>query len=127
MTFARRALAIIQRCVAFVGVLAVGGLFADVAAWGQETQSGSAGVQPQASVQPLATLVARYLTVEDRGQAESLLQAILVHPQASLERVSAVLQEGRIYQAAPVGMLPSQPVRVRGKTLSYGLFVPPGL
>ena len=47
------------------------------------------------------------------------------HPQASLERVGEVLQEGRTYQAAPVGMLPSQPVRVRDKTLSYGLFVPP--
>ena len=58
--------------------------------------------------------------------AEASLQAILVHPEASLERVGEVLRERRTYEAAPVGMLPSQPVRVRGKTLSYGLFVPPG-
>ena len=104
-----------------VGLLAVGGLSVDVDAWGQAAQSGSATVPPQA----LATLIERYLAVEDHGQAESVLQAILAHPQASLERVSAVLQEGRTYQAAPVGMLPSQPVRVRDKTFSYGLFVPP--
>ena len=73
----------------------------------------------------MAGLVREYLTVEDREEAESSLQAILDHPQASIERVSAVLQEGRTYEAAPVGMLPSQPVRVRDKTFSYGLFVPP--
>ena len=108
-----------------VVLLALGGLSVDADAWGQATQSGSTTVQPRVSDQSLASLVAQYLTIDDREQAESSLQAILVHPRASLERVSEVLQEGRTYQAAPVGMLPSQPVRVRGKTFSYGLFVPP--
>ncbi len=125
MTFARRALAIMQRCVAFVGLLAVGSLSVDAGARGQVERSDSAGVQLQVSGQSLATLVSEYVTVDDREGAESLLQAILVHPQASLERVSEVLHENRTYDAAPVGMLPGQPVRVRGKTLSYGLFVPP--
>ena len=107
------------------GLLAVGSLNAEDGAWGQEMPSGSATVPFQASDQSLATLVTQYLTVEDRGQAEPALQAILAHPQASLQRVSRVLQESRTYEAAPVGMLPNQPVRVRGKTLSYGLFVPP--
>lgn len=106
------------------GLLAVGSLSVDVDAWGQDTQSGSAIVRPGASGQSLATLLERYLTVEDRGQAESLLQEILVHPRASLQQVSGLLRAGRTYEAAPVGMLPSQPVRVRGKTMSYGLFVP---
>ena len=109
----------------FVLLLAFGGLLVDADAWGQETQSGSAIVQPQAAGQSLAGFVREYLVVEDQEVATSLLQEILAHPQASLERVSAVLQEGRTYQAAPVGMLPSQPVRVRDKTFSYGLFVPP--
>ena len=115
---------LLQRMV-FVGLLAVGSLSADVDAWGRDTQSSSAGVQLQASGESLAMLVTQYLVVEDRGGAESLLQAILVHPQASLQRVSWLLQESRTYEIAPVGMLPSQPVRVRGKALSYGLFVPP--
>ena len=111
------------RCVVFAGVLAGGGLSAG--AWGQVERVDSTDVQLQASGSFLPTLVREYLTVEDRGQAESLLQAILDHPQASLERVSGLLRASRTYEAAPVGMLPSQPVRVRGKTLSYGLFVPP--
>ena len=109
----------------FVLLLAFGGLPVDADAWGQETQSGSAIVQPQAAGQSLAGFVREYLVVEDQEVATSLLQEILAHPRASLERVSAVLQEGRTYQAALVGMLPSQPVRVRDKTFSYGLFVPP--
>ena len=110
----------------FAGLLAVGSLHADSGAWGQEVPSGSATAPSQASDQSLATLVTQYLTVEDREGAASSLQAILVHPEASLERVGEVLRDSRTYEAAPVGRLPSQPVRVRGKTLSYGLFVPPG-
>ena len=109
----------------FVALLAFGGLSVDAGVQGQGAQSDSATVQLQASGQSLATLVSEYVTVDDREGAESLLQAILVHPQANLMRVSEVLRESRTYEAAPVGMLPSQPVRVRGKTLSYGLFVPP--
>ena len=105
----------------FVGLLAVGGLSVDVDARGQAAQSGSATVPPQA----LATLIERYLTVEDHGRAESVLQAILAHPEAKLQRVNGLLRASRTYAAAPVGMLPSQPVRVRDKTFSYGLFVPP--
>ena len=106
--------------VALVGCLAVGGMSVKADVWGAD----STDVQPEASGQPFATLVERYLTVEDRGEAEASLQAILAHPQASLERVSDVLRAGQTYEAAPVGMLPSRPVRVRGKTFSYGLFVP---
>ena len=113
------------RGVMCLGLLAVGGRSVASEASGQTAQSGSATVQLQASGQSLATLVSEYVAVDDREGAESLLQAILVHPHANLERVSEVLRASRTYEAAPVGMLPSQPVRVRGKTLSYGLFVPP--
>ena len=109
----------------FAGLLAVGSPHADGGAWGQEVPSGSATVSSQASDHSLATLVTQYLTAEDRGQAEPALQAILSHPRANVEQVSEVLRKSRTYEAAPAGMLPSQPVRVRGKTLSYGLFVPP--
>ena len=109
----------------FAGFLVFGSLSVDAGAWGQAAPSGPAAVPPQVSSQSLATLIPQYLTNEDREQAESSLQAILDHPQASLERVSAVLHKSRTYDVAPVGMLPGQPVRVRGRTLSYGLFVPP--
>ena len=105
-----------------VALLAVGSLYAGQGAWGQETP---ATVQLQASGQSLTTLITHYLEVEDRVSAEPLLQEILAHPQASLQRVSRLLRESRTYEAAPVGMLPNQPIRVRGRTLSYGLFVPP--
>ncbi len=108
-----------------IGLLVVGSLSVDAVARGSVERSDSAGVQLQASGQSLATLVAEYLTVDDRERAEALLQSILGHPEASLESVSDVLPESRTYEAAPVGMLPSQPVRVRGEALSYGLFVPP--
>ena len=124
-TRTRRALVMMLPFVLFAGLPAVGGLSVVADAWGQGTRSGSAIVSSQASGRSLAALVSQYLTVEDRGQAEASLQAILDHPQANVERVSRVLQENRTYEAAPVGMLPSRPVRVRGKTFSYGLFVPP--
>ena len=108
-----------------IGLLAVGSLSAVHGAWGQETQSGSETVPSQGSGQSLATLITQYLTVEGREQAEPLLLAILDHPEASLQRVSRLLRASRTYEATPVGMLPNQPVRVRGRTLSYGLFVPP--
>ncbi len=123
VSFACRALMLL-RGVVCVGLLVVASLSVAVDALGRSSQSGPASAQFQASSQSLATLVMQYLAVEDREGAESSLQAILDHPQASLERVSAVLQEGRTYEAAPVGMLPSQPVLVRDKTFSYGLFVP---
>ncbi len=107
------------------GLLAVGSLSVGAGVWAQDMQAGSAIVQPGSSGRSLATLVAEYLTVDDRERAEALLQSILVHPEASLERVGEGILESRTYEAAPVGMLPSQPVLVRGNSLSYGLFVPP--
>ncbi len=107
-----------------IGLLAVGSLCVGAGAWGQPAQSGSPTGPSQAPGRSLTALVARYLTVENREQAEASLQAILSHPRASLDRVRRVLRQSRTYEAAPVGMLPGQPVQVRGKTLSYGLFVP---
>ena len=125
MAFARRDPVMMLQFVLFAGLLAVGSLSIDADALGQVSGSGSTTVQPRASDQSLAALITQYLTVDDSTKADASLQAILDHPQASLERVSEVLHKSRTYKSAPVGMLPGQPVRVRGKTLSYGLFVPP--
>ncbi len=87
--------------------------------WGQEMPS----AVPRQFPESLATLMTHYL--EGDEPEPGLLSAIVAHPEASLERVSQLLREGRPYGPAPVGLLPSQPIRVRGTTLSYGLFVPP--
>lgn len=106
-----------------VGLPAVGNPEAGADAWERSAQSGAATVRT--SDQSLAPLVAHYLAVEDRGRAESVLQTILAHPDATPEHVIRLLKQRRTYDAAPVGMLPKQPIRVRGRTFSYGLFVPP--
>ena len=118
----RRALVI---ALIFVGLPAVGNLEAGAGAWERPTQSGAATVLLRTSGQSLATLVMHYLAVEDRVRAESVLQTILAHPDATLEHVSRLLKQSRTYDEAPVGMLPKRPIRVRGRTFSYGLFVPP--
>ncbi len=71
------------------------GLYAGADAWGQAKQSNAATGLPLMSGRSLATLVEYYLTVEDRAQAESFLQAILGHPNARLDRMSRLLQESR--------------------------------
>lgn len=117
----RRALVI---TLLVVGLPAVGNPGVGAGAWERPTQSGAATGSLRTSGQSLAALVAHYLAVEDRGRAESVLQTILAHPDATPERVSRLLKQRRTYDAAPVGMLPTQPIRVRGRTFSYGLFVP---
>ncbi len=103
-----------------VGLLAAGNLLVGPYAWGQAAPPDS----PRTSVQPVAALLLQYLSVEDRTRAETFLQAILEHPDARLEQVIQLLRETRTDDPAQTGMLPNQPIRVRGNTLSYGLFVP---
>lgn len=120
---AYRVLIMMLQFLVLVGLLTVGGLRAGADTGGQTTREAT-GSSPTPG-QSLATLVKRYLAVEDHTRAESFLQTILVRPKASLRRVSQVLRESRTYETGPVGMLPNQPIQVRGKILSYGLFVPP--
>jgi len=72
----------------------------------------------------LALLIHHYLgapTVED---AELMLETILRDPQATLKTVLAALPASREYTMQPIGLQPGQPVRVRNRTYSYGLYVP---
>ncbi len=111
--------------VRLVGLVMVWSLSACSGGWTQTTPFGAATGSIEMSDPPLATLIERYLATTDRAQAEPFLRAILAHPDANLERVSHLLQSRRVYPSASVGMLPSQPVQVREKPFSYGLFVPP--
>ena len=111
--------------IMFAGLVMAGSLPACSGPGEQAEPFGAANGFIRMAGSPLAALIERYLAATDRTQAEPLLRTILAHPDAHLERVSHLLRARRAYDPAPVGMLPGQPVRIRGKTFSYGLFVPP--
>jgi|SRR5579884_1018248 pimeloyl-ACP methyl ester carboxylesterase len=73
----------------------------------------------------LASLVQDYMTAGDADQADRLLGSILRHPDATVPTVRQVLQAGRPYTRAPVGLQPNEPIGVRGGTYRFGLYVPP--
>lgn len=60
----------------------------------------------------------------DGARAETLLDAILSDPGATIETVQALLRAGPRYAPRPVGLLPSQPVQSRGRRHTFGLYVP---
>ncbi|BCA53992.1 conserved exported protein of unknown function [Nitrospira sp. KM1] len=72
----------------------------------------------------LAALVFRYLDTGDGTEAESLLEKITRHPDASIERLVRVIQTERSYSNQPIGTLPDEGVVVRGRTYRFSLSVP---
>jgi len=73
----------------------------------------------------LENFLQTYLTTTDRGLAEKLLDTIVSHPDASIVHVSNLIGITRVFEPAPVGRQPNQSVQVRGKEMSFGVFVPP--
>lgn len=76
------------------------------------------------SASPLARLVQQYLGAPTAEDAEQLLDAILHDPHADLHTIRAALRMGGEYGVEPVGAQVGRPVRVRGRTYSFGLYVP---
>ncbi len=72
----------------------------------------------------LASLVQQYLAAPTPEDAEPALAAILHDPRADLKTVTAALEAGRPYVMEPTGTHVHQPVRVRGRTHHFGLYVP---
>ncbi len=72
----------------------------------------------------LPSLVGSYLDDPDAAQAESTLQVILAHPEATIERVGRALQTGRAYVAQPLGTMADERIAVRDRTYQYALSVP---
>ncbi|MBA2251093.1 MAG: hypothetical protein H0W13_00085 [Nitrospirales bacterium] len=72
----------------------------------------------------LADLVNEYVETHDGDRASALLADILKHPQADVGTVERILRNGRVYATQPVGLQPSIPLHVRGRTFRYGLYVP---
>ncbi|RMH31042.1 MAG: hypothetical protein D6690_17665 [Nitrospirae bacterium] len=73
----------------------------------------------------LPELVQRFVNAEDADEGRVLAKRIAVHPEATVEAVSLLLQGARRYAKMPVGIQPDQPIRVQGRVYRYGLFVPP--
>ena len=96
------------------------GLFPDRSAWSTDPQLVGA-VNTDAN--PLASLVQQYLQADSKTQDE-LKDLILSRPDANLEVITDIIQAGTVYAKMPVGILPSQPIRVKRQTYEYGLYVP---
>lgn len=72
----------------------------------------------------LADLVNEYVETSDSDKATAVLADILQHPEAGVNTVENILKTGRVYGAQPVGLQPSIPMHVHGRTFRYGLYVP---
>jgi dienelactone hydrolase len=72
----------------------------------------------------LADLVNEYVETPDGERASALLVDLLRHPHADVPTVATILRNGRVYGTQPVGLQPSVPMQVQGRTFRYGLYVP---
>lgn len=82
------------------------------------------GEETNGSEDALAALVREFLKA-DADARRALEDRILAHPHATLETVSALLEQGRPFGRMPVGLQPDQEITVRGNTYRFGLYVPP--
>jgi dienelactone hydrolase len=74
--------------------------------------------------QNLSDLVFQYLDSKDSEKAERLLAAAQGHPDASIERVSRMIETERLYVDRPIGTLADEQVRLEGQTYALALSVP---
>ncbi len=86
--------------------------------------SGSFAESSTPSNTGLASLVFQYLETNDSGEADRLLQTILVDSNASIETVSRIIRTDRVYQNQPVGMLPDEELMLRGRAYPLSLLIP---
>jgi pimeloyl-ACP methyl ester carboxylesterase len=78
----------------------------------------------EASSQNLSTLVFQYLDTADSEEAEGLLDAVQRHPEASVERVSRMIETERPYDVRPIGTLAGERIWIGGQTYALALSVP---
>lgn len=92
----------------------------DRSAWSMEADFVG---EVNADTDSLASLVRQYLEADSKNQGE-LKTRIMSRPDAGLEEIRAIIQAGKVYEIMPVGILPDQPIRVKGQHYEYGLYVP---
>jgi hypothetical protein len=90
-----------------------------ILAWAAATGSAA-----EHQVPSLRALILEYLAIEDGLKADDLLRQIVRRDDATLISVTSILQEGRSYVSAPVGLQPGQEIAVGTRAFEYGLYVP---
>jgi hypothetical protein len=80
--------------------------------------------KPAAVPESLASQVFRYLDTANGEEARQLLREIQGDPEASIERVTRIIQTERIYQAQPIGTLSNEQVQSRGRSYPLALSIP---
>lgn len=87
-----------------------------------------AGAAPHAiSASPdvaLSSLIGSYLDDPDAARAESTLQTILTHPDATIDRAGRAVQTERAYVAQPAGTMADEQITVHDRSYHYALSVP---
>ncbi|HKY72532.1 MAG TPA: hypothetical protein VJL88_11490 [Nitrospira sp.] len=84
---------------------------------------GLADTEPR-SESRLDALVFQYLDAADSDHAERLLKAVQIHPDASIERVTRIIETERTFDSRPIGTLLDERIRVQGQTYGIALSVP---
>ena len=99
-------------------------LVALLLSWGCVNASPSLVPGPGDESKNLAATVFRYLDATDSEEADRILKDIQAHPDASIERVTKIIQAGRVYGLQPTGMFPEEHILVRGRTYPLSLSIP---
>lgn len=72
----------------------------------------------------LASLVFHYLDTTDGEEADRLLRTVQTHTEASVERITRIIQTERIYQSQPIGTLPEERILIQGREYPLSLSIP---
>ncbi len=80
--------------------------------------------KPASETDSLPTLVFHYLDNTDADEADQMLRAVLSHPEASIDRVSRILQTERPYVSQPIGSLSDERVPLAGRAYPLALSIP---
>ena len=99
-------------------------LVALLLSWGCVNVSSRVVAGPAVESKPLVPTVFQYLDATDGQEADRILNDIQAHPNASIERVTKIIQTGRVYEPQPTGMFPEEQVVVRGRAYPLSLSIP---
>ncbi|HEV2173761.1 MAG TPA: hypothetical protein VGR71_09350 [Nitrospira sp.] len=72
----------------------------------------------------LASQVFRYLDTTNGEEADRLLREIQLHPEASVERVTRIIQTERPYETQPIGTLADERIHIQGRAYPLALSIP---
>src|SRR5262249_5057433 len=80
--------------------------------------------EPDALPDGLASQVFRYLDTTNGEEADRLLREIQHHSEASIERMTRIIQTERRYDSQPIGTLPNEQIQQQGRVYPLALSIP---